>query len=540
MHATLCPHTDWIHASTPAHQARLEIVRPHLVGHRGCVNSLAWNARGSRLVSGSDDCKLNIWDPFAARPLLASVPSGHTANIFSARFMSPASDSKLVSCALDGIVAYHEVDPRVCGLFKCHSDLTYEVLPDPLSPQVFFSCSDDGTVNQYDLRIASSCLCDSCNKHTLIDVNRSISKHPDSRVSVTAKTARINSSSSNSAHRRRVSRFFSNPLGCGVAAISIHPVATNYMALGCTDDLVRIYDRRNIKPPRSINWATAHDASAGEVYSFLPSEFVVTPPSDSEIPETKSSSLPSDSSLGTSSPGRAHRYNRRFDPHKITSCKFDPSGLNLDVLVSYSGERVYLIRPYGGASQLLDPSLVDSSDPAWNRRSPSNHNNDIVQRYEGHFNKQTMIKEAYFYGPRSECIVSGSDDGTVVVWSKETGKMLNKIKADKSVVNCICPNPANPAVLAVSGIDDDIKILMPTAQVAWRKTLQENGSDWVTDDDGSGSDGAANYNDDNDGPSVGVSRELLLLYLSSLGFNVTDLATVETDSESSDDDEDDD
>ena len=40
-----------------------------LKGHTGCVNSLGWSSNGSRLVSGSDDLHLCIWDPFYSKAL---------------------------------------------------------------------------------------------------------------------------------------------------------------------------------------------------------------------------------------------------------------------------------------------------------------------------------------------------------------------------------------------------------------------------------------------------------------------------------------
>lgn len=57
-----------------------------LQGHTGCVNTIAWNASGSLLVSGSDDTRVNVWD-YGSRRLLYSVDSGHSANIFCTKFM---------------------------------------------------------------------------------------------------------------------------------------------------------------------------------------------------------------------------------------------------------------------------------------------------------------------------------------------------------------------------------------------------------------------------------------------------------------------
>ena len=41
------------------HRLRLD---RKLANHEGCVNTVAFNPTGDRLVSGSDDLHINIWD----------------------------------------------------------------------------------------------------------------------------------------------------------------------------------------------------------------------------------------------------------------------------------------------------------------------------------------------------------------------------------------------------------------------------------------------------------------------------------------------
>ena len=53
--------------------------------------------------------------------------------------------------------------------------------------------------------------------------------------------------------------------------------------------------------------------------------------------------------------------------------------------------------------------------------------------------------------------MSGSDCGRIMVWEKETAKIVMGFPADERVVNCLAPNPHH-YVLASSGIDYDIKL----------------------------------------------------------------------------------
>ncbi|KAG9292705.1 hypothetical protein G9A89_008293 [Geosiphon pyriformis] len=321
-----------------------------LKGHQGCVNSVVWNQSGNLILSGSDDCKINIWSPFEHQnnPLIHSIPSGHHANIFSARFMTNTGNRHIVSCAADGIVKFTDLDAFIsqsgtsswnpCSSFQCHSDLTYEVLPDPIDPNIFFDCSDDGTINQYDLRIRTSCDCDHCSQHTLLDLNQKRRPQREKRK-LASKNSHMDNleetrsqsepESEQQSRRRRRPFILRSSDAMSITGITIRPDNTVYLAAACSDDTVRIYDRRFIKPPSENAY---HRDS--QVYSFIPNEV---------------------------KHDKAYRKEarRRFEPlyHRMTCLKYDPSGGG-DLLASYSRGKVYLIRPGGGKiDQIGKPRL---------------------------------------------------------------------------------------------------------------------------------------------------------------------------------------
>jgi len=90
---------------------------------------------------------------------------------------------------------------------------------------------------------------------------------------------------------------------------------------------------------------------------------------------------------------------------------------------------------------------------------------DYKQRYVGHCNITTDIKEANYLGLNGEFIVAGSDDGNFYIWEGETAKIRAVYRADSAIVNCVQPHP-NICMLATSGIDHDIKIWSPCAPSA--------------------------------------------------------------------------
>lgn len=81
---------------------RFEIYRK-LEKHKGCVNTVSFNADGDVLISGSDDRRVILWDWQLGKVKL-SFPSGHGNNVFQAKFMPFSDDRTIVTCAADGMV----------------------------------------------------------------------------------------------------------------------------------------------------------------------------------------------------------------------------------------------------------------------------------------------------------------------------------------------------------------------------------------------------------------------------------------------------
>jgi hypothetical protein len=69
--------------------------------HQGCVNTATWNSTDSLLLSGSDDCYINLWS-YPLKKSLAYLNTGHGGNIFGARFVPGSNDKHIVTTAADG------------------------------------------------------------------------------------------------------------------------------------------------------------------------------------------------------------------------------------------------------------------------------------------------------------------------------------------------------------------------------------------------------------------------------------------------------
>ncbi|XP_058840274.1 WD and tetratricopeptide repeats protein 1 [Topomyia yanbarensis] len=86
---------------------------------------------------------------------------------------------------------------------------------------------------------------------------------------------------------------------------------------------------------------------------------------------------------------------------------------------------------------------------------------DYQDRFVGHCNTKTDIKEANYFGD-SNYIVAGSDDGNFFIWERDSGMIASIYQADELIVNSVQPHPF-VCLLATSGIDHEVRLWSPQA-----------------------------------------------------------------------------
>ncbi|KAI3979004.1 hypothetical protein MKX01_016179 [Papaver californicum] len=320
-----------------------------LEGHQGCVNSVAWNSSGSLLVSGSDDALINIWS-YSSRKLLHTIESGHSANIFCAKFVPETCDEVVVSGAGDAEVRQFNLSLLNAGkpgenaiepsaLFQCHSRRVKKLAVEVGNPNVVWSASEDGTLRQHDFREGTSCPPNGSShqecRSVLLDLRcgakKSLADPPKQCLSLKS---------------------------CDISTTRPH-----LLLVGGSDAFARLYDRRMLPPLSSCQTMTKPPPC---IDYFCP----------------------------------MHLSDRRTPSLHLTHVTFSPTGE--EVLLSYSGEHVYLMDVNTGGENVTKYSVEDVSElyklvPTTNRTTNEAatlvFGNDIRRRRRNSFDMLRKCKE---------------------------------------------------------------------------------------------------------------------------------------------------
>ncbi|KAK8916080.1 hypothetical protein KSP39_PZI022699 [Platanthera zijinensis] len=178
--------------------------------HGGCVNTVSFNTNGDILMSGSDDRMIMLWH-WESGSVKLSFHSGHSNNVFQAKFMPYTEDHTIVSCAADGEVRHTQIlggGQVVTTLLGQHEGRAHRLAIEPGSPHIFYSCGEDGLVQHFDLRTKSA---------TKLLVCKSLQDKLDYTLIV------------------------------HLNAIAIDPWNPNLFAIAGSDEFARIYDIRKTK-----------------------------------------------------------------------------------------------------------------------------------------------------------------------------------------------------------------------------------------------------------------------------------------------------
>lgn len=130
-----------------------------LLNHSGCVNTVNWINNGEKLLTGSDDKKIKIWNTAGSfdsnKMLLGTIPTEHYSNIFCVDY-SELYERLLFSCAADGTLRSTDIEFPTGGSLLVDSDkILHMFMFAKNCGHVIYTAEECGLVRQLDLRCSA-------------------------------------------------------------------------------------------------------------------------------------------------------------------------------------------------------------------------------------------------------------------------------------------------------------------------------------------------------------------------------------------------
>ena len=400
--------------------------------HEATVESVAFSPDGSKVVSGSDDNTIRLWD-LNSRSELASFKGGEYG--VSSVAISP-DGSKVVSGDNNTIRLWDLNSKSELASFKGHKDIVRSVVFSPDGSKVV-SGSDDRTIRLWDINSGSELASFKGHK----DIVRSVAFSPDGSKIISAsddKTIRlwdINSGSELAVFRHEAP----------VSSVAFSPDGQKIICAS-DDSTIPLWD---VKSRLKLASFKGHEAPVRSV-AFSPDGHRIVSGSDDNT--IRLWDLKSGTELAS------------FKGHKapVRSVAFSPDGRKI---VSGSSDKTIRLWDLKSGTELASFkthqdfvfSAVFSPDGS---KLVSGHNLNAIRlwdvktgeelnQFTGH---EGSVRSVAISSDGSQ-IVSGSDDNTIRLWDVKTGEELNQFNGHEGYVWSVAISPDGLQI--VSGSDDN-------------------------------------------------------------------------------------
>ncbi|KIM29936.1 hypothetical protein M408DRAFT_22388 [Serendipita vermifera MAFF 305830] len=371
-----------------------ETVMELLEGHSGPVNSVSFSLDGTCIVSGSDDNTIRVWDADTGEAMIGPL-EGHTGGVWSVSF-SP-DGTRIVSGSSDKTIRVWNIETgeTVIGPLKGHTDPVLSVSFSPDGTRVV-SGSDDETLRIWDAEtgnMATGPIRGHNSWHTgrlwILGQHHSSLGCQDRRYSDGPLEG----------HRSPIS------------SLSFSPDGTRIVS-GSSDQTIRVWD-----------------AETGDT---------VMGPLEGHTSSVTSVSFSSD---GTRVVSGSWDKNIRVWDAEIDDTAMEPLESHTSLVTSLSslsdGTRI-VTGSYDRTIRLQDSDIGDI----------------VMGPLEGHANFVSSVS----FSPDGTRIVSGSWDKTIRVWDTETGNMvMEPLGGHTHWVNSVLFSPDGTRIVSCSG-DKTIRV----------------------------------------------------------------------------------
>ncbi|KAJ9090733.1 hypothetical protein QFC19_009475 [Naganishia cerealis] len=440
------------------------------VGSTGCVNALSWSADGQTLLAAGDDTRYEIcmWTPdtdTAPVPenpypfkLADTISTGHTANIFSSKFLPGASHMTIASCAGDSQILVYDVerlDRLVAGGLRSQLG-ELNGMNGPGVRRLLLSVSK---INPYLFTVAGTTPYAYLQDRRMVrlmkdewatggfakggEADQGGKVHCVRRFGLNPNAEEVeeNTSGSNvSAGGQELSQEERPEEDAG--AESEGPLQASVMPEPTSETSTSPQLSADVRSQSRHVYGTgisAQDLLVSPRLARSNNEDLDMPDGEWNVEEeqTDDAAEPQEGDHD----GHDHDGTESDDD--------DDDDDDDDEMMSADEEELEAI--LADEEQGLYPAEDESSSPF--STAPVVYPRRI---FKGARNVET-VKDVTFLGATSDKVGSGSDDGNFFVWDKITGRLEGIWEGDSSVVNVIEQHPSLP-LCAVSGIDSTVKV----------------------------------------------------------------------------------
>ncbi|GMR43970.1 hypothetical protein PMAYCL1PPCAC_14165 [Pristionchus mayeri] len=470
-------------------------------GHGGCVNTLKWNGDGSLLVSGSDDTNVKLWN--VEGECRSTYETTHAGNIFGVIFVPGMNDGYIMSCAADAnIILTNTETKQEVSKWSSRGRLK-RLASTPLVPFIGWSICEDRFVRMHDARDSD------------VNVKFKIQQTGKSIDASELKPYWLAVASEMTAVTMYDTRNTRDPFMV-LGPIDMRPKDPYYVthvAFSKKSNTLLANFGRGSTYLFDLDDASQDSAFCKDLDEVLQCDTIECTPSPD--PPPLSSSVENtiehaqnfladlkyvdafaavNGALGRRDltvADRAYLLLKRstiFVARKREGDSFaaardtlaasrllpsDPQPLLRCISVLQKMEQLEICQEMIGLFKKRFPDNLDDvkdmesliSSTVRSRRSFELRRNaqlkrDALQRYTGHSNDNTDIKEAGFFGPNEEYVLAGSDSGHIFVYDRQTADIAVLLKGDSQIVNSVQAHPTLP-LIAASGLDEDAHLFAP-------------------------------------------------------------------------------
>jgi WD40 repeat protein len=435
-----------------------------LTGHKGCINTCCFNPFGDRLLTGSDDGCVWIWDigTRAKEPIIMLRP--HITNVFTTNFLS---SNRFISGANDAAVQVVELTESGAKTRSFINHHIRKVLCSfVIDPNTFVTCSFDETIRIFDIRQSypgaevhdlELLTKDDFNYNAykrLTDDLRYYNLLPQGHGGGKAGTPPISHDETLLLDLRDSK--------AQLFKMDVHPIDRKRFIAGGSDGTVHLFDLRSINGPKTTENI---GFSVREVYG---SEMKITGAAFDDYGERiAASALKGNIHIFNTStaqeldswtpPPPPPPTRRAYSTDEINILNFIRANRGIDIEVLQEA----LIQQ----EEHLDARVYEEEEEEEEveKRAPG-----CIQVLKGHDSNETD-KACNWMG---DFVVTGSDNGIIYLYNVETGKVRKVLNGHESNVNVVAVHKQKQ-LLATSGVDYYAMLWEPNNFTRFNEELNE-------------------------------------------------------------------